>query len=88
MGKEIKDIISFDKIVNMAIGVNEIDGIDLSRLTVVYKLPKDVHYKLDEDLYYRGENRDGFKHSDIIEVEIGGVLFKFISDDDKLILDK
>lgn len=86
MGEDIKKIISFDSILEIASGINDIDVIDTSRLTIVYKLPTKIHYKLDEDLYYRGENRDGFVHSDVIEVEINGILFKFITDDDELIL--
>jgi hypothetical protein len=55
------------------------DKIYKSGLTLVYKLDDFNHKKMDEHLYYKSNpNGFDFKHSDIFEVEIGGVLVKFI----------
>ena len=81
MVDDIKKIISYEKIIEMAIAINEIEVLDTERLGIIYKLPKTIHYKLDEDLYYRGDKQLPFEHTDVIEVEIGGVQFKFISEE-------
>jgi hypothetical protein len=45
----------------------------------VYELDDVNHKKMNEHLYYKSNpNGVDFKHSDIFEVEIGGVLVKFI----------
>jgi hypothetical protein len=45
----------------------------------VYELGDINHKKMNEHLYYKSNpNGVNFKHSDIFEVEIGGVLVKFI----------
>jgi hypothetical protein len=55
------------------------DKIYKSGLTLVYELDDVNHKKMDEHLYYKSNpNGVDFKHSDIFEVEIGGVLVKFI----------
>jgi hypothetical protein len=55
------------------------DKIYKSGLTLVYELDDVNHKKMDEHLYYKSNpNGADFKHSDIFELEIGGVLVKFI----------
>jgi hypothetical protein len=55
------------------------DKIYKSGLTLVYELDDVNHKKMDEHLYYKSNpNGVDFKHSDIFEAEIGGVLVKFI----------
>jgi len=53
-------------------------------LTILYELPSVNHEKLDEDLFYR-INKDNpnakFEPSEIIEVVIADILFKFIKKD-------
>lgn len=48
-------------------------------LTLVYTLDEQNHKKMDEHLFYKSNpNSAEFIHRDIIEVEIGGVLIKFV----------
>lgn len=56
-------------------------------LTMVYELSPMNHKGLDEYLYYKG-NPTGtdFKHNEVIQVELGGVLVKFIVKESKLII--
>ena len=80
--EDIAKIISYNKIIEMATAINDIEAIDKTRLGIIYNLPKDVHFKLDEDLYYRGDKTSPFEHTNIIEVEIGGIQFKFVSEEE------
>jgi hypothetical protein len=48
-------------------------------LSLIYELDELNHKKMDEHLFYKA-NQNGldFIHRDVIEVEIGGILIKFI----------
>lgn len=54
------------------------DKIYKKGLTLVYELDEDKHKKMDEHLFYKS-NHNGveFKHRDVVEVSIGGVLINF-----------
>ena len=75
---EISDIINFEKIISIASAIDGIDELDNNRLVIEYKLPENVHRKLDEDLYYRSNKENPFEHNDEILAEIGGIVFRFI----------
>jgi hypothetical protein len=48
-------------------------------LTLVYTLDEQNHKKMDEHLFYKSNpNNIDFIHRDIVEVEIGGILIKFV----------
>lgn len=48
-------------------------------LILTYELDENNHKKMDEHLFYKANaNGDNFIHRDIVEVEIGGILIKFI----------
>jgi hypothetical protein len=48
-------------------------------LTLVYTLDEQNHKKMDEHLFYKSNpNNIDFVHRDIVEVEIGGILIKFV----------
>jgi hypothetical protein len=48
-------------------------------LSLIYELDNDNHKKMDEHLFYKANpNSVDFVHRDIIEVEIGGIIIKFI----------
>lgn len=50
-------------------------------LVLLYELDEKNHIKMDEHLFYKS-NPDGiFEHREIIEVEIGGVVVRFIKKD-------
>jgi hypothetical protein len=48
-------------------------------LILTYELNEDNHKKMDEHLFYKANpNGSNFEHKDIVEVEIGGILIKFL----------
>lgn len=48
-------------------------------LSLIYELDNDNHKKMDEHLFYKANpDSTDFIHRDIIEVEIGGIVIKFI----------
>jgi len=48
-------------------------------LILTYELNEDNHKKMDEHLFYKSNSSDtNFIHRDIVEVEIGGILIKFL----------
>lgn len=48
-------------------------------LSLVYELDKENHRKMDEHLFYKANpDTSEFIHRDIVEVEIGGILIKFV----------
>jgi len=55
------------------------EKINKENLTLVYELDETNHKNMDEHLFYKSNTNDSeFVHRDIIEVEIGGILIKFI----------
>jgi len=58
--------------------VSEIIGNDKimkDNLILNYLIPYENHVKLDEHLFYKNPDNNGkFSHSDIIEIEIEGIL--------------
>lgn len=57
----------------------EHEDIETEGLTLVYKLAEDKHNKMNQELYYKTNPiKANFEPSDEFEVEIGGVLVKFI----------
>lgn len=55
------------------------DKIHKLGLTLVYELDEINHKKMDEHLFYKSNpDTSKFVHSENVEVEIGGVLVKFV----------
>ena len=76
MGKT--EIITYDRILEMASTILESEAFDNNRVTITYTLPVDVHKKLNEELFYKGNNKGELEYTEIIEVEIASVVFNFI----------
>lgn len=54
-------------------------------LTLIYELPLERHKKLNEDLFYRiHKNGNGFEPTDVFEIELGGIIVKFIKEGSKI----
>lgn len=52
--------------------------IPTQNLTISYKLDKDTHRKLDEELFYNTNNNlTNFVHNELIEINITGITFVF-----------
>jgi hypothetical protein len=48
-------------------------------LVLTYELPEENHKKMDEHLFYKSNpSNSEFTHRDIVEVEIGGIIIKFL----------
>jgi len=63
------------EIANECIG-NEL--IPTENLTITYKLDKEIHKKLDEELFLNTNNNlNNFIHNDLIEINIAGITFIF-----------
>jgi len=61
------------------------DNINKEGLTLIYELDDVRHRQMDEELYIRiNGNLDGFQHQELIEIELGGILVKFIKEGTKI----
>jgi len=60
----------------------ENDNIYKPGLVLLYELSEKRHEEMDEHLFYKA-NPEGteFVHKDVVEVEIGGVIVRFIKKD-------
>lgn len=55
------------------------DNIYKSGLTILYELDELNHKKMDEHLFYKSNPETAkFIHNESVEVEIGGILVKFV----------
>lgn len=69
---------NLEKVIELASFIYESEEIPKEGLKVSYTLPLDVHKNLDLELYKKMNNNTfGYKYNDIIEVNIGGILFTF-----------
>jgi hypothetical protein len=69
---------TLEKVLEIAREVLENENIPKDNLTISYKLNKDIHRKLDEELFYKTNNSlSNFKHNKTIELNLGGITFLF-----------
>jgi hypothetical protein len=69
---------TLEKVLEIAREVLENENIPKDNLTIFYKLNKDIHRKLDEELFYKTNNSlKNFKHNKTIELNLGGITFLF-----------
>lgn len=69
---------NLDKVLEIANECVENELIPTENLTISYKLDKDTHRKLDEELFYNTNNNlTNFIHNDLIEINIAGITFVF-----------
>jgi hypothetical protein len=64
------------------------DSIYKKGLTLVYAVDEHLHKRLDEHFHYKTKaeednDNDEFEHTDDFEVEIGGIIIKFIKNEGK-----
>jgi len=53
--------------------------IEKKGLTLIYQLDENDHKKLDEEVYIQINGHiNEHEHSDVFEIELGGILVKFI----------
>lgn len=71
-------IMSYDTIVEIANEIINNSKIPTENLVMVYQLPSKKLLKLNEDLFYHINGPNAlFEPSDFIEVEVGGINFRF-----------
>jgi hypothetical protein len=69
---------NLEKVLEIANECVENENIPIKGLTLMYKLDRDTHKKLDEELFYNTNNNlTNFVHNDLIEINIAGVTFVF-----------
>lgn len=56
--------------------------IEKEGLTVVYALDEKAHRQLDEEIFIQVMGTiNGFEHQDVFEIEVGGIIAKFVRKD-------
>lgn len=72
----------YEELINTVSEIVNNDEIKKEGLILVYELNEKRHQEMDEHLFYKS-NPEGtnFEHRDVIEVEIGGVMVRFIKKD-------
>jgi hypothetical protein len=69
---------NLEKVLEIANECVENENIPIEGLTLMYKLDRDTHKKLDEELFYNTNNNlTNFVHNELIEINIAGVTFVF-----------
>ena len=69
---------NLEKVLEIANECVQNELIETKGLTMVYKLDKNTHLKLDEELFYNTNNNlSNFIHNEIIEINIAGITFLF-----------
>lgn len=72
----------YDELIKTVSEIINNDDIITDGLTLVYTLDENKHKKMDEHLFYiSNPEGTGFEHRELIEVEIGGVVVRFIKED-------
>lgn len=69
---------NYDKLIETLSHIVENEKIDKKGLTMSYVLSKEEHINLSVDLYYKTNQQMEFNPEEDFEVEIGGILVKFI----------
>jgi hypothetical protein len=74
---------NYNKLIETMSEIVNNDLIYKKGLTLVYEIDEHLHEKLDEHFHYKikGDNVPNFKHTDDFEVEIGGIVIKFIKNE-------
>jgi len=69
---------NLEKVLEIANVCIENELIPTENLIITYKLDKDLHKKLDEELFYnKNNNLTNFTHNDLIEINVAGIIFIF-----------
>ena len=72
----------YDELIKTVSEIINNEDIKTEGLTLVYELEEKRHKDMDEHLFYKSNPEGtGFEHREVIEVEIGGVMVRFIKKD-------
>ena len=68
---------NLEKVIEIASFIFNSQEIPKNGLKIFYKLPLEEHKKLDMELFQKTNNSSEYTHNNIIDVNIGGVMFRF-----------
>lgn len=75
----------YENLIKTISEIVENDNINKTGLILVYSLPEKRHIKLNEHLFYKSNPITTiFEPSDAFEVEVEGIIVKFIKEDSQL----
>jgi hypothetical protein len=80
-------MINYENILKTASEILSNNNIYKENLIIYYKLTEHEHRKLDEHLFFKGNPKahpNDFKPSEIIEIEISTIKFRFVKQDGKI----
>lgn len=79
---------TYEKIIQTISNIVDNDQIYKEGLTLVYELDEIKHRQLDEELCIKlTGGLVGFEHQEVFEIELGGILVKFIKKGAKFMYD-
>lgn len=69
---------NYEKLIETLSTIIENDKIEKTGLSLTYYLSDEDHLNLSVDLYYKTEQHEEFQPEEEFEVEIGGIIIKFL----------
>jgi len=70
---------TYEDLINTVSEITNNPNIKKEGLSLTYELPENIHVRMNKELFYKmNQITTGFAPSDIFEVEIGGLVIKFI----------
>ena len=70
---------TYERLIETISEIVENEAIEIQGLSLVYELDEDNHKRMNEHLFYKANSKyDKFKPTDEFEVELGGIVIKFI----------
>ncbi len=69
---------NYEKLIETLSTIIENDKIEKTGLSLTYYLSDEDHLNLSVDLYYKTEQKEEFQPEEEFEVEIGGIIVKFL----------
>lgn len=79
---------NYDTIIKTISDIIANDNIYKEGLILIYELDDKIHKQLDEELFIKlNGNLINFEHQDVFEIELGGIIVKFIKKYTKIIIE-
>jgi len=70
---------TYEDLINTVSEITNNPNIKKDGLSLTYELPENIHIRMNKELFYKmNQITTGFAPSDVFEVEIGGLVIKFI----------
>jgi len=70
---------TYEDLINTVSEITNNPNIKKEGLSLTYELPENIHVRMNKEIFYKmNQITTGFAPSDIFEVEIGGLVIKFI----------